>query len=165
MTQLATFYIGDDRYAFDILLTREIGRIQDLNPVPESADYIVGLMNLRGQILTLMDPHYLLDQDSKTPLKDQTLIIMKTEAELEILRRTNEEVEASVGGQDPMALVVDRIGDVLNIHPEDVLPVPPNITGRKRDYVSGVIQLKDQIVTLIAMGKLVKKFLEHSQED
>ena len=47
MPQLATFHIGDQTFAIDILLTKEIGKIHEITIVPETPEYVVGLMNLR----------------------------------------------------------------------------------------------------------------------
>jgi len=156
MSQLATFYVGSELFAIDVLITKEIGKILEVSKVPGAQEFILGLMNLRGQVVTIIDPCFFLDQVSNTPLENKKLIIPKTENDLDELRRNGIDITTALR-KDPLAIVVDQIGDVIDINPEEILPVPPNITGEKRDIVSGVVQLEKQLVIILAMDKLSEK--------
>ena len=89
MPQIATFHIGKEVFGIDILLMKEIGKKSKMTKVPQSPEFILGLMNLRGQIVTIVDPGVFLDQTLKVPIQDQRLIILKNENELEQLRKKN----------------------------------------------------------------------------
>ncbi|RKZ90688.1 MAG: hypothetical protein DRR19_09300 [Candidatus Parabeggiatoa sp. nov. 1] len=157
MRQFVTFYLGGDRYAIDILLSKEIGKIHDLTPVPEAPTYIVGLMNLRGQILTVVNLQCFLEQNSETMFEEKKLIILKTESELKN-RRILTDVESMV--KDPLAIIVDKMGDILNVEPEEILPPPSHLTGAKREFVSGVIQLEHQLIIVLEINQLVRRCLQ-----
>lgn len=81
MRQFISFYLGNERYAIDILHAKEIGRLHELSPVPEAPEYLLGIMNLRGQILTVTDPQFFLEQKSVLKLEQRVLIILKTRSE------------------------------------------------------------------------------------
>jgi len=153
MPQIATFHLGDEVYGIDILLTKEIGKIQEITRVPEAQEYFLGLMNLRGQIVTLMNPGVFLDQKSQVPPEDRRLIILKTEGELEELRRHGL-IQGHEMTKDILALVIDRIGDVIEVEPEKISPPPPSLAGKKKEFVTGVIQLSQRLVILLDAAAL-----------
>lgn len=154
MPQVATFNIGDEIFGVDILLTKEIGKIQEITKVPQSPEFILGLMNLRGQIVTIMDPGVFLDQQSTVAPEERRLIILKTEDELEPLRK-NELIAGNHMSSDKLAIVIDQIGDVIEIESSDILGPPPNLSGHKKEIVTGIIQQGKKLVILLAMSELV----------
>jgi len=89
MPQVATFHIGDEIFGVDILYTKEIGKIQEITDVPMSPEFILGLMNLRGQVVTVMDPGVFLNQKSSADPADRRLIILKNQGELEDLYKND----------------------------------------------------------------------------
>jgi len=156
MPQIATFQIGIEVFGIDILLTKEICRKNDITRVPQAPKFILGLMNLRGQIVTIMDPGVILGQSQpRIDAVDQRLIILKKENELEQLRKKNL-IRNNHLSKDPLAIVVDRIIDVITVDPETILPPPPNLSPAKKEFVSGVIQLKDQLIILLEISRLAE---------
>jgi len=171
MLQFITFYLGGERYAIDILLSKEIAKIHEVTTVPESPNYIVGLMNLRGQILTIMNPqHFLMDDTSVDNLTDfssdalenghieneLSLVILKTGAELRKLDQLRY-IDPALMVKEPLAIVVDKMGDILNIEPDSILPPPSNLSSKKREFVAGVIPLKKELIIILAVDRLVYK--------
>ena len=53
--ELATFYVGESLYGMDILKVQEINKLMDMTRVPQAPDYVMGILNLRGQIVTVID--------------------------------------------------------------------------------------------------------------
>ncbi|MDH5559912.1 MAG: chemotaxis protein CheW [Deltaproteobacteria bacterium] len=162
MTQVATFYIGDEIFGVDILLTKEIGRIPEITKVPQSPEFILGLMNLRGQVVTILDPGVFLEQGSKVDRDERRFIILKTEEELEGLKKSGLVKDNSMA-KDPLAIVIDKIGDVVEIEETDILPTPPNLTSTKKEFVSGIIQQEKNLIILLAISKLVSMCIEKKQ--
>lgn len=163
MPQLATFNIGSEMFGVDILLTKEIGKIHEITKVPGAPEYFLGLMNLRGQIVTVMNPGLFLDQNSSDQHKERRLIILKTENELESLRK-NDLVRVGSLSKDPLAIVIDEIGDVLDVDQAQIIPPPPNLSGVKKEFVSGVVQLKQQLIILLALDRLVHLSMQEKVE-
>lgn len=158
MRQFISFYLGDEHYAIDILLSKEIGRLHDISPVPEAQEYLLGIMNLRGQILTVVDPQFFLGQTSKLKPRDRILIILKTKAELNrLVKLGHKGFETELSIKDPLALLVDRMGETLNVEERDILPPPPNMTGDERQFISGLIQHNNQYIIILALERLIKR--------
>lgn len=162
MPQLATFHIGKELFALDILLTKEIGKMHEITKVPEAPEYIIGLMNLRGQILTIMDPRSFLEREASQDIEEQRLIILKTENELNSLERSGMKT-GHTKAKDPLAIVIDQMRDILNVEEDQILPPPPNLSGIKRDFVSGVVQLKHQLVIILAIDRLVNMCVQFNE--
>jgi len=162
MPQVATFHIGDEIFGVDILLTKEIGRIQEITDVPQSPDYILGLMNLRGQIVTVMDPGVFLGQDSSVGPEDRRLIILKNQAELDELYR-NDLISEPNTSKDTLAIVIDKISDVLDIDESEIQGTPPNLSSVKKEFVAGIIQQGKQLIILLDMGALAKRCIPQDE--
>lgn len=155
MPQIATFHIGDEVFGIDILLMKEIGKKSEMTRVPKSPDFILGLMNLRGQIVTIVDPGVFLDQKLKITPAEQRLIILKNESELEQLRKKDLIQENHIS-KDTLAIVVDHISDVITVERDDILPPPPNLTRIKKEFVSGIVQQAEQLIILLEISKLAE---------
>ena len=155
MPQIATFHIGKEVFGIDILLMKEIGKKSEMTKVPQSPEFILGLMNLRGQIVTIVDPGVFLDQTLTVPVQDQRLIILKNENELEQLRKKNL-IRENHMSKDTLAIVVDQISDVVDVEIDQILPPLPNLTRMKQEFVSGIVQQADQLIILLEITKLAE---------
>ena len=88
MRQFATFTLGQSLLGIEVLLVREINRLMDITPVPASANYVKGLINLRGHVATILDLGVLLDLPVKAAAGSTHQVILKTNGELERLFAT-----------------------------------------------------------------------------
>lgn len=158
MRQFISFYLGTQHYAIDILFAREIGRLHEVSPVPEAPEYLIGIMNLRGQILTVMDPQFFLEQETTAALAERALIILKTKAELNRLNKLTRKVfNTDMALKDPLAILVDSMGEILNVEDKDILPPLPNVTHEKKEFIAGLIQQHNQFIIILAIEQLVKR--------
>ncbi|MFZ2725602.1 MAG: chemotaxis protein CheW [Methylococcaceae bacterium] len=158
MRQFISFYLGSERYAIDILLSKEIGRINEISPVPEAEEYFIGIMNLRGQILTVLDPQFFLIQKSTKALEDRVLIILKTKAELSRLNKLNRKnFNNAIEIKDPLAILVDSMGETVTVDDKDILPPLPNVANEKKEFISGLIQQNNQFIIILAIEQLIKR--------
>jgi purine-binding chemotaxis protein CheW len=158
MRQFISFYLGTQRYAFDILLAKEIGRLNEISPVPEAPEYLIGIMNLRGQILTVMEPQFFLKQETNTALENKTLIILKTKAELNRLNNVRaKNLLPLLPLKNPLALLVDKMGETLNVNEKNILPPLPSIMEEKKEFISGLIEENNQFIIILALEQLIKR--------
>lgn len=157
MRQFISFYLGDEHYAIDILLSKEIGHLHELSPVPEAPGHLLGIMNLRGQILTVMDPQLFLGAAPPLPAREKLLIILKTKAELQRLNKLGHSIGTDAAAKDPLAILVDRMGETLTVEEGAILPPLPNVAGEKREFISGLIQQGNQFIIVLALGQLLKR--------
>lgn len=128
--QLCTFYVGDLYFGVDVRVVQEIIRYQEMTPVPLSSKCVKGLINLRGQIVTAVDMRVRL---GLPPRPEEDLPI-------NVVLRTGDEVTS---------LLVDEIGDVLDLDPERFEPPPETIDDMTRALARGVFKLDGRLLLLL----------------
>ncbi|MBL7716491.1 MAG: purine-binding chemotaxis protein CheW [Bdellovibrionales bacterium] len=127
--QYTTFSIGHDQYAIEVGHVQEITRSFNVTPVRLSPPYIKGLVNLRGQLSVAVDVRTLV-QDKSEATPDWMSIVCRREESL-------------------VSLVVDRIGDVIEVQPEQIVPPPESIGKSKSALVTEVIKTEDRLISVL----------------
>lgn len=123
----ATFYLNNEMFALPVEDVQEVMMHQPLTPVPLAPDYIVGLLNLRGQIMPAIDLRRRLHFDVREASEDSNLLVLKTRDGL-------------------ISVVVDQIGDVLELPATDWRPPPETLAVRHRAYVAQVCPIENEVV-------------------
>lgn len=140
-----TFYIGEHRFAIDILAVREINGDLQVTPARGADAHVRGLLNLRGQVVTIIDPAISLGR-SATPISSASrLIVLKTNNELD--QKGLHEYRTS---DDLVGLLVDRISDVVMVHGREVQSPPAGLEGDPHAaLVEGVIHLDAELLRVL----------------
>jgi purine-binding chemotaxis protein CheW len=135
-----------DEYWFgiDVSAIREIIRSVEITPVALAPNYIAGLINLRGQVIPVIDPGVKLNTEEKENCSAKKCIIMKT---------INE--NPATGSREIMGLLVDSIGDIIIIDETEIEAAPPNVGDINTQYIEGIVKLEDKLLTLLK----IKEFL------
>ena len=128
--QLATFYVGDMLLGLEIGKVQEINRCLDATTVPHAPRWVRGVINLRGDVVTVIDLRTVLGLDRGTVTKDSRNLIVNVSGEL-------------------VGLCVDRIADIITVKYEDVIPPPPNISSVDERFFSGVFTGETDIVAIL----------------
>lgn len=136
MMEVTTFMVGDACCGIDILTVQEINKPASITPVPLAPEYVRGILNLRGQIITVLDVSTRLELPFRMPTKRQRNIIVQYENE-------------------SIALQVDSIGDVLRCRQEDIEKNPANIAGIQGRYFTGVIKTQKQLICILNLDALL----------
>ena len=134
--ELATFYVGEALCGMDILKVQEINKLMEMTKVPQSPEYVTGILNLRGQIVTVIDLGNKLGLTA-TDLSDSTRNI--------IVNSANEYI----------GLLVSRISDVVPADMEKVEKPPANIGGVQGAYFKGVFKTKDRLIGILDVDKVL----------
>ena len=166
MGQLAVFKVGEEVFGIDILLTKEISRIHDITPIPATPLFIMGLMNLRGQVVTVVKPSILMGKSESKINVDSRLLIIKTHEQADILLRRGLLSEVNLGN-DSLALLIDNVGDVFEYKEESIEPPPPHIEEKHKELVSGVVQLTNSLVIILNIEEFfirIQKYLDDIKE-
>lgn len=154
---VSTFTLGDLYLGIDIILVREINRSLECTPVPGAPDYIRGMLNIRGRVITLFDLKKRLGWSEEeivtTASKKQYNVIMKTRSE--VLEINRELGEAKCPWQDPVGLVVDQLGDVRDIVDDNILPPPANLSGISANFVHGVVEFERNLLVILNVGAVL----------
>jgi len=150
---VSIFRLGDIYLGINIVLIREINRSSDCTPAPGSQDYIRGMLNIRGRVITLFDLKRRLgwiddEEAGESSLNRKSYnVILKTRSEVQAI--DSQMAEQHCTWEDPVGLTVDELGDVMEIDEESVLPPPANLEGISADFVQGVVEQKDRLLILL----------------
>lgn len=132
--QFCTFYVNDTLFGIEVLDVQEVLRYQDMTEVPLAASEIKGLINLRGQIITAID----LRNRMKLPPREDD------HKPMNVVIRINNEV---------ISLLVDSIGDVMEVNEEMFEKPPPTVDDSTRELVSGVFKLDGKLLMVLDAAK------------
>lgn len=154
--QLITFFLGKSYFGINILQVREINNLLRYTEVPDSSPFIRGLLNLRGQIITIFDLAGRLGRPV-TEIREKTRnLIMKTDAETEYLREQGLLGPGHMIGTDALGFVVDAVSDVVEVEESNIQPPPPNISGIEAKFISGVAEMKSELLIILNIKSLVE---------
>lgn len=135
--RLCTFYLDDQMYGIDVRSVQEVIRFQDMTEVPLAPESVVGLINLRGQIVTAID----LRKRLRLPPRNSDRLPMNV-------------VIHGEGGA--ISLLVDHIGDVYPIVPENFEHPPDTMPASARELILGAYKLKDRLLLLLDTEKATR---------
>ncbi len=148
--RLCTFYLGEERYGIDILTVREINRQVEITPARGGPKAVRGFVNLRGQIVTVIDPAVRLGYPPRELLRTSRLVILKTNADLQRLGLADLETDDELAG-----LWIDRIADVVTVEADQISPAPPDQSNDGRSSISAVVQQNEQVIRLVDPSALL----------
>jgi purine-binding chemotaxis protein CheW len=146
--QIATFYLGETLLGIDILLVREINRHVHLSPIPDAPPQLLGLMNLRGRVVTVIDLNVCLNRPPADGIGATRLLILKTREEIMPFTAKGQLPDIDVG-DDIVGFIIDRMDDVVAVEDNDILPPPPNVVGIRESLIQGVIKLENRLIILL----------------
>ncbi|MBF0614097.1 MAG: purine-binding chemotaxis protein CheW [Magnetococcales bacterium] len=153
---VSTFTLGDVYLGINIRMVREINRSAECTPVPGSPDYIRGMLNIRGRVITLFDIRTRLGwskQDSGINRSKQYNVIMKTRDE--ISKIDSKLALTQCPWEDPVGLIVDQLGDVLDIPDDNILPPPANLTSVSVDFIQGVVTFEKNLLVVLDIATVL----------
>jgi purine-binding chemotaxis protein CheW len=139
--QLVSFRIGDEEFGVDILMVQEIIRFTTITPIPNAPRFILGMINLRGKIIPVIDLRQRLKIRGHRPgandRKTRILIV---------------EIYNHVTG-----FIVDSVSEVMKVPVSDIEPTPHLVTSSiEAEYVKGVIKLPNRLIILLDFRQVLK---------
>ncbi len=149
---LACFYLEDSPFSLNIRLVREINPQIDVTPAHKAPAYVSGLVNLRGQIVTVIDLGERLGVGARKIGPESRLVILKTNAELHAMDDC--ELESC---DDKLGLLVDRISDVVNPQEDQLEPPPPNLGGVSAAFLVGVCKTESETMGILDVKSLLRR--------
>ena len=129
-TQLCTFYADGLYFGIDVREVQEVLQYQEMVRVPLAADVVQGLINLRGQIVTAIDLRRRLDLPEREDAVDPMNVVVRSD-------------------DGAVSLLVDEIGDVVEVEEAAFEPAPENLSGRARELIDGVFKLDGQLLLVL----------------
>jgi purine-binding chemotaxis protein CheW len=134
--QYCTFYVAGHYFGLDVLKVQEIIRYQEMTRVPLAPPVVRGLINLRGQIVTALDLRQRLELEDRPADQLPVNVVVHTD-------------------DGAVSLLVDEIGDVLEV-PEKLFERPPEtLKGTARELIRGAYKLKDRLLLILDTERTV----------
>ena len=140
--QQLTFMLSGEEYGVDILQVQEVKSWIATTPIPGTPDYILGVINLRGTIVPVVDLRIRFGADS-VKFNDETVII--------VVR-----VNCAVGNRT-VGMVADAISEVYDLNSEDMKPPPDFGTTVSINYVRSLVSMPNGVVILLDVDKLISE--------
>jgi purine-binding chemotaxis protein CheW len=138
--QYLSFFLGGQEYATDILRVQEIKGWDTVTRVPYSPDYILGVINLRGAIVPVVDPRVRFALES-APFDSATVVV--------VVRVAGPRGERIVG------FVVDAVSDVYSFSAESIQPPPDAVGSVDQMFVLGLAKHEDRLVIILDIERLI----------
>ena len=133
---ICSFRIDESWMGLELSVVQELLPFKKITEVPLAARHVTGLINLRGQIVAVVDLRPLLGFPMLRRYEDGMLVV---------LRRNDNQV----------ALIVDKIGDTVGLDPADRLPVPSNLPAHVRPLVRAVYPYDDELLMQLDIAELL----------
>lgn len=127
------FNLGTQEYGVPLLSIKEVLGLPEVTPIPQSPNYFLGIMNLRGKVISVMDLRI------KIGLKSQN----NSETSVMILDL----------GEQLLGVVVDRVNAVITINLKDIAEAPKIEESKATDYIENVYRHNQQLILLISIAK------------
>ena len=127
VNQLCTFYLDDLYFGVDVQKVQEVIRYQEMTRIPLAPPVVRGLINLRGQIVTAIDMRRRLELSEFPEDRLPMNVVIRTDS-------------------GPLSLLVDEIGDVLEVNEEEFEQPPETLRGMVRDMIRGTYKLRNRLL-------------------
>lgn len=139
LLQLVTFNLLGEEFGLPILDVREIIRMTDITPVPHAPSFVEGVINLRGQILPIIDLRKRFDLEIKEMDESTRIIVVDV-------------------NHAQMGLIVDGVSEVLRIPADSVAPPPQIVSaGIGAEYIKGISHYNEMMIILIDLKKVFNR--------
>jgi purine-binding chemotaxis protein CheW len=138
--QYLSFRVGSDDYAVDILRVQEIRGWEKVRALPDSREYVKGVLDMRGTIVPIIDLRIRFGQEDPTYLPTTVVIVVS--------------VEKPAAGRQLVGAVVDSVSDVLDVSSSDLKPAPELGGGDNRHYLDGMVSLERGVVVFLNLDRL-----------
>jgi purine-binding chemotaxis protein CheW len=133
--QLVSFSLAKELYGIEITKVREIILITDITRIPETPDYLKGLINLRSTVIPVIDLRVRFGMPEGEMTDDSRIMVLQA-------------------GGKTIGIVVDAVSEVLRVKHDQIAPPPPTVAGLGRDYLNGLVKLDDKLLILLEIDKI-----------
>jgi len=138
LLQWVTFRLDDETYGINVMQVQEVLRMSEIAPVPGAPDYILGIINLRGNVVTVIDTRRRFGLSPKEYDDSTRVVIIETENVI-------------------VGMLVDSVAEVVNLRASEI-EVAPNVGNEESSkYIQGVYSKGESILILVDLNKLLNQ--------
>jgi len=139
-TQYISFIIAKEEYGVELIQTKEIIKPLKITPVPNTSDYISGVINLRGQVIPVIDMkkklNLAIEKDKAGSEDDEKIIIINIKGML-------------------LGLYVDCVKEVVNLKNSEIKDVKETKNEIEKEFIKGVINIDEKLIIILDLKKLL----------
>ena len=135
LSRFIEFSLGAEDYAIPLLMVREVISVPDTTPIPKSPSHFLGIMNLRGQVISVVDLRKKLKVEAKQDKEEAVIIV-------------------DIGGMN-IGVVVDSINKVLAFSSDEVSEMPEVENQLNTQYIFGVYKKENSLTVLLDIAKVL----------
>jgi len=136
--QLVVFELAGENYGVDISSVQRLIPMCDVTRIPQAPEHVAGVIDLRGEILPVLDLRTRFGLDTQTDEQRKGARIMVAEI-----------------GEHAVGMIVDGVSEVLRISRDQIEPPSVIVTGVSTDYIRGVGKLQDRLIVLLALDRVL----------
>ena len=138
--QYLTFMLSDEEYGVDILRVQEIRGWDGATAIPNSPDYVLGVVNLRGVVVPIFDLRKRFNLDNAEFTPETVTVVVKV---------AHEKGERTIG------MVVDAVSDVYNITAENINAAPDVGSSVGMEFIKGLATINNEMIILLDIDELI----------
>ena len=137
-----TFSLGGEKYGIEILAVREINGMMDITPIPETPQFVKGVINLRGKIIPVIDLRLKFQMEERDYDERTCIIVVQ-------VNYSNKPIQIGV--------IVDSVREVSSISQEDIEPPPSMGLSLKTSYITGMAKSKEDVKILLDIDQVLSE--------
>ena len=134
--QCVTFRLDAEIYGINVMLVQEVLRVTDIAPVPGAPDYVIGIINLRGNVVTVIDTRMRFGLPPRDFDDATRIVIIETE-------------------NQTVGIVVDSVSEVVDIYSNEIETAPNVGNDETARYIEGVVSRGEDLLILVDLNKLL----------
>ncbi|HBA66037.1 MAG TPA: chemotaxis protein CheW [Methylococcaceae bacterium] len=134
--QWVTFRLGEEKYGINVMQVQEVLRVAEIAPVPGAPSYVLGIINLRGNVVTVIDTRNRFGLMSKETDDNSRIVIIETESHI-------------------IGILVDSVAEVVELRSSDI-ETAPNVGNEDTSrYIQGVTSRDNELLILVDLNKFL----------
>lgn len=138
-SQFLTFSLAEDIFAIDVIMAKEVLDFADVTRVPQTPDYMLGVINLRGSVVPVVDMRLKFGMAETEKTRDSCIIV----------------VEVDVDGEPvTVGAMADSVREVMDMSPDQIEPPPRIGTRLNTEFIKGMGNLGDKFVIILDINKV-----------
>ena len=136
--QLVTFRLKDETYGINVMQVQEVLRVSEIAPVPGAPAYVLGIINLRGNVVTVIDTRIRFGLNSTEPDDTSRIVIIESD-------------------QQVVGILVDSVAEVIELQQSDIDSAPSIGSEDSARYIQGVASRDEDLLIVVDLNKLLSE--------
>jgi purine-binding chemotaxis protein CheW len=134
--QLVTFRLKDETYGINVMQVQEVLRVTEIAPVPGAPDYVLGIVNLRGNVVTVVDTRTRFELPTSELDDSSRIVIIESDEQV-------------------VGILVDSVAEVVELRQNEIDSAPNIGSDESSRYIQGVASHDDDLLIVVDLNKLL----------